>query len=682
MKKSLLVVLLALALVLAFAATSLAAVDIDGPSLKADGSQIIPMTSNNELALDNKATKLYFKITGLAEGDKVTGAKLVSGETEIYEASVTAKQTSLTIKAGGESFVYTLVRPVLDLVYMNDEAKTKKADKVTFEDDEISAFYVFNEDWSKLFFMPVSVNEDDAYTTFDVEIDDDAVTDDDGWYEQKLKNDIYTVSIKVVVDVAGRSFNQYYYVYPTAKEYKIPELNYFKAGSDDDVDDYKTVIGSDTLYVFVPYDKNFDLDDDMYFHAQTGNKDDVIFYGDSTEEFTGKDKYCFEGDGHLDKITVVDENDFANVYKVVVVAGAKNAEDDATLDELSLKSGKSATSQTNTVELSPKFDPKAKNQDYTASVPTDQTHAKVTLATSDDAAYVFINGECITTGSKKDVSAVLELAKGANKFEILVVAEDCETTQLYTLTINQGSSTNLKALTVGGLLKAMSPAFDVAKLNYIGYTTAEAITLTATAEDATASVTVSGAGSKSAVGSVNETFALKEGINIFTVTVYQKGASATKAYTVSIYRVPAVRTIKVSQQKITVNGTSKTLTAYNINGNNFLQLRDVAMLLNGTDKTFAINFNDATQSAYLNTGSAYTPNGTENAAISTYKAAAVSTQNFFLNNTQVYPIAFNIDGSNYVMLRDLGALLDFGITFNAATNSIAVTTSTPYVPGR
>ena len=33
-----------------------------------------------------------------------------------------------------------------------------------------------------------------------MEIDDDAVTDDDGWYEQKLKNDIYTVSIKVVVD--------------------------------------------------------------------------------------------------------------------------------------------------------------------------------------------------------------------------------------------------------------------------------------------------------------------------------------------------------------------------------------------------------------------------------------------------------------------------------------------------
>jgi len=681
MKKSLLVVLLALALVLAFAATSLAAVDIDGPSLKDDGSQIIPMTTDNELALDNKETTLYFKITGQEEGAKITGVKKTDVE-DVYSATVSATQTSLTIKVGSESFVYTLVRPVLDLVYMNEEAKSKKADKVTFKDDEISTFYVFNEDWSKLFFQPVSVNDDDFGTYYEVQIDGDDVTDDDGWYEQKLKNDIYSISIKVVVDVAGRSYNQYYYVYPTAEEYKLPELKSFKAGSDDDVEDYKTVFGGDKLYVFVPYDKNFDLDDDMYFYAETGNKDDTIYYGDSSEEFSGKDKYCFEGDGHLNKITVVDENDFAVVYDVVVVAGAKNAEDDATLDDLSLKSGKSATSQNTDVELSPKFDPKAKNQDYTASVPTDQTHAKVTLSTSDDAAYVFINGECITTGSKKAVNAVLELVKGANKFEIVVVAEDCETMQTYTLTINQGSSTNLKSLSVSGLLKSMSPAFDVAKLNYIGYTTAESITLSAVAEDATASVTVSGAGSKSAVGSVNDTFALKEGINIFTVTVYQKGASATKAYTVSIYRVPAVRTIKVSQQKITVNGTSKTLTAYNINGNNFLQLRDVAMLLNGTDKTFAINFNDATQSAYLNTGSAYTPNGTENAAISTYKAAAVSTQNFFLNNTQVYPIAFNIDGSNYVMLRDLGALLDFGITFNAATNSIAVTTSTPYVPGR
>ena len=178
-----------------------------------------------------------------------------------------------------------------------------------------------------------------------------------------------------------------------------------------------------------------------------------------------------------------------------------------------------------------------------------------------------------------------------------------EESETYNLTVNAGDSTLLKSLTVSGLSKGVSPAFASNQMNYIGYTTASSVSISATAQDSGCSVTISGTGSKTGAGSATGSFSLAEGLNIFTVSGYQSGATMS-SYTVSIYRIPNVRNIKVSQQKVTVNGSARTLTAYNINGNNFLQLRDVATLLNGTSKSFALSFNDSTQTAYMTTGSA------------------------------------------------------------------------------
>ena len=66
---------------------------------------------------------------------------------------------------------------------------------------------------------------------------------------------------------------------------------------------------------------------------------------------------------------------------------------------------------------------------------------------------------------------------------------------------------------------------------------------------------------------------------------------------------------------------------------------------------------------------------------------AISTQFFTYNAAPVFPLAYNVTGSgdatgsNYVMLRDVASLLDFGVTYNATSTAINISTTSEYTPG-
>lgn len=168
-----------------------------------------------------------------------------------------------------------------------------------------------------------------------------------------------------------------------------------------------------------------------------------------------------------------------------------------------------------------------------------------------------------------------------------------------------------------------------------------------------------------------------EGPNLFTVTLIED-QQITAVYKVNIYRIPAVLSIQPSSQTVTVDGIEKVLSAYNINGSNFLQLRDVAMLLKDTSKAFAVSYDADTSAAGIHTGNAYFPNGTENAAAGDFHHAVISSQIFTLDGEQIFPMAYNIDGSNYLLLRDAAALLDLCITYVPTENRIAISTMMGY----
>lgn len=58
--------------------------------------------------------------------------------------------------------------------------------------------------------------------------------------------------------------------------------------------------------------------------------------------------------------------------------------------------------------------------------------------------------------------------------------------------------------------------------------------------------------------------------------------------------------------------------------------------------------------------------------------AVRSSQEFFVDGQRVELEAYAIGGNNYVKLRDVGRLADFGVEYDAATDSVRISTATPY----
>ena len=61
-----------------------------------------------------------------------------------------------------------------------------------------------------------------------------------------------------------------------------------------------------------------------------------------------------------------------------------------------------------------------------------------------------------------------------------------------------------------------------------------------------------------------------------------------------------------------------------------------------------------------------------------YLTARPSTQAFYINGQQVPLTAYLIGGSNYVRLRDIGRVVDFGVTYDADTNTVHIDSTQPY----
>ena len=61
-----------------------------------------------------------------------------------------------------------------------------------------------------------------------------------------------------------------------------------------------------------------------------------------------------------------------------------------------------------------------------------------------------------------------------------------------------------------------------------------------------------------------------------------------------------------------------------------------------------------------------------------YLTARPSTHTFYINGQQTTLTAYAIGGSNYVRLQDIGRTVDFGVTYDAATNSVYIDSTQPY----
>jgi hypothetical protein len=119
--------------------------------------------------------------------------------------------------------------------------------------------------------------------------------------------------------------------------------------------------------------------------------------------------------------------------------------------------------------------------------------------------------------------------------------------------------------------------------------------------------------------------------------------------------------------------------AYNIGGNNYFKLRDVAYILAGTQKQFAVDWDAAANAITLTAGAPYVPVGGELASDAAgNKTPTPTASRVLLDGREVSLAAYNIAGNNYFKLRDIGEVFDFEIDWNDETDTIVIDTSARY----
>ena len=157
--------------------------------------------------------------------------------------------------------------------------------------------------------------------------------------------------------------------------------------------------------------------------------------------------------------------------------------------------------------------------------------------------------------------------------------------------------------------------------------------------------------------------------------VYEEAVDYLKSYVnanQTIYGNPTASTVLV-------NGKKVTFDAYNIGGNNFFKLRDLAYVLSGTTKQFEVTWDSGKNAINLLRGKAYTIIGGEMEGKGKGEQKATpTTSTIYLDGKTVQLEAYNIGGNNYFKLRDIGVAFDFGVSWDGANNTIIIDTSKGY----
>ena len=154
---------------------------------------------------------------------------------------------------------------------------------------------------------------------------------------------------------------------------------------------------------------------------------------------------------------------------------------------------------------------------------------------------------------------------------------------------------------------------------------------------------------------------------------------------VTVEDIPASGTAIASNQTVTVDGKKVEFQMYALadaNGNltNYIKLRDMAYVLNGTKAQFSVGF-DGTIS--LTAGQAYTAAGGEmTTPFSGDRAYKGGTQSIKVNGSAVDMTAITLTDDaggayNYFKLRDLGKALGFNVGYSNG-NGVFIESDKPY----
>lgn len=149
---------------------------------------------------------------------------------------------------------------------------------------------------------------------------------------------------------------------------------------------------------------------------------------------------------------------------------------------------------------------------------------------------------------------------------------------------------------------------------------------------------------------------------LMLINVFPVGALASSAEAV------------MSPQKLEVDGKEIECEKYNIGGNNYFKLRDIAQILSETSSRFEVGYDSGSNTIMITTGKSYTTVGGELEQRGDLSAKAVkSSQTVQIDGEKVSSVSvYNIGGNNFFKLRDLGDFLKFFTDYDSTSNAAKI----------
>jgi hypothetical protein len=136
-----------------------------------------------------------------------------------------------------------------------------------------------------------------------------------------------------------------------------------------------------------------------------------------------------------------------------------------------------------------------------------------------------------------------------------------------------------------------------------------------------------------------------------------------------------------TKQRVSVNGGEpQTLFAYNSNGYNYIAIRDLAMLLSGTESQFDVEYDADTYTVNIIPNKPYTPNGTEMQEIEAVETAGMKSSGtaalLYDGNDTGFAKAIFLNGRNCYLLRGLAEynILDITVDYDAENDIVEIST--------
>lgn len=141
--------------------------------------------------------------------------------------------------------------------------------------------------------------------------------------------------------------------------------------------------------------------------------------------------------------------------------------------------------------------------------------------------------------------------------------------------------------------------------------------------------------------------------------------------------VLAEETASPTTASLIFDGQPLDVAAYNIYGNNYVMLRDMAVIFNGTQKQFNVEWSYGT--VKITENQSYIGVLNENDSTDK-KQAALSDHTVLIDGIKSHITGYNIDGSNYYKLRDIALFMDFGVSYDNTNRKVIIDTSKAYTP--